>query len=140
MENRINIRVGAFIFDNSMSYVLLHKKINNDFWMLPGGRVECNEVPSDAIKREIKEELGWDTSPEFMFSFENIFEQNQILTHEYDYDYKVITHFIINKEKMFEGLEGEYMLFRWTNLNNINQYNMCINREKQFIKKMIKKR
>jgi 8-oxo-dGTP pyrophosphatase MutT (NUDIX family) len=27
-------------------------------WTLPGGRIEKNENPSDAVRREVKEELG----------------------------------------------------------------------------------
>lgn len=31
-------------------------------WEFPGGKIELNESPEDAIKREIKEELGIDIS------------------------------------------------------------------------------
>jgi ADP-ribose pyrophosphatase YjhB (NUDIX family) len=46
---------GVVIFDNK---VLVHRSILDDFWSLPGGRCEFLEISKDALKREMKEEIG----------------------------------------------------------------------------------
>jgi 8-oxo-dGTP pyrophosphatase MutT (NUDIX family) len=40
------------------SHVLLHRSERDDFWSLPGGRCEMGEPSVDAIRREMREELG----------------------------------------------------------------------------------
>jgi 8-oxo-dGTP diphosphatase len=48
----------AFIFNKDRSKVLLilHKKLQK--WLPPGGHIDPNEYPHDAVVREIKEETG----------------------------------------------------------------------------------
>ncbi|MCM3738578.1 NUDIX domain-containing protein [Bacillus cytotoxicus] len=54
---RTNIRTAGVLIHNE--HVLLHKM--DDFWILPGGAVECNgvdfETTMEALKREYKEGL-----------------------------------------------------------------------------------
>ena len=57
-EGRFNYRVcGIIIHDNK---ILAMHDDRSPFYYLPGGRVHLNETASDAIKREIREELGID--------------------------------------------------------------------------------
>lgn len=51
-----NFRVACIIESNGR--FLLHKKKTDDFWNLLGGRVKLGELCEDAIKREIREEIG----------------------------------------------------------------------------------
>jgi len=58
----IGVSVGAMIL-NDKGEVLLCKRSKNasnerGCWEVPGGAVEFNETLEDAVKREIKEELG----------------------------------------------------------------------------------
>lgn len=53
--------LGAFavIFDQN-DHVLLCHRTDCDLWNLPGGKLEENELPTDAVVREVKEETGYD--------------------------------------------------------------------------------
>lgn len=53
--------VGAVIHDDQSGYLcaLRSKEMSQGgFWEFPGGKVEQGEEPKEALKREIKEELG----------------------------------------------------------------------------------
>jgi len=50
--------VGCFIYDKKKeSFLLVHHK-KQDKWMQPGGHIEINEDPEQAILREVYEETG----------------------------------------------------------------------------------
>ena len=51
--------LGAFavIFDGERRTLLCHRT-DRDVWNLPGGRVEADEAPWDAVVREVEEETG----------------------------------------------------------------------------------
>ena len=57
---RFNARTSAVIYNKDLSKVLLFNVEGRNFYMLPGGRIEELEESIDTIKREIKEEIGWD--------------------------------------------------------------------------------
>lgn len=43
--------------------VLLVRSDKGGHWDIPGGRIHVGERPNDALKREVKEELGLDITP-----------------------------------------------------------------------------
>ncbi len=55
---KTDLVIGAFLFHNSKVLLIHHKKLN--LWLPPGGHIEKDETPDDAVKRELKEELGLD--------------------------------------------------------------------------------
>jgi ADP-ribose pyrophosphatase YjhB (NUDIX family) len=55
-QHRFRYRVAGVAIHEE--HVLLHTMDDADFWILPGGRVELGELSSDALKREMQEELG----------------------------------------------------------------------------------
>lgn len=76
-NNRFNARVAAIIYNKDKTKVLLFKVDDGrDFYMLPGGRIEFNEDSNQAIKREIKEELGWDLDYKLCSIQENFINVN----------------------------------------------------------------
>lgn len=63
-DKRIHVGCGAHIL-NEKNQILLMKRSKNcknqvGCWTVPGGKVEYFETVEDAIKREVKEELGVD--------------------------------------------------------------------------------
>jgi 8-oxo-dGTP pyrophosphatase MutT (NUDIX family) len=55
---RINLRVGGIFIANGQ--VLLNRLEKDDYWFLPGGRVTTGESTDQAIRREVREEIGID--------------------------------------------------------------------------------
>lgn len=53
---RVNLRVGAIVTRGAD--VLLCRLPDQNWWFLPGGRIKTNESSSDALQRELTEEIG----------------------------------------------------------------------------------
>jgi ADP-ribose pyrophosphatase YjhB (NUDIX family) len=54
-DRAFNMRAAAVILHNGQ--VLIHRAVDEDFWTLPGGRVELGEPAAETIRREMQEEL-----------------------------------------------------------------------------------
>ena len=48
----------GFVVHEDKVLLIKHKKL--EFWLPPGGHIEKDELPIEALKREIKEETGLD--------------------------------------------------------------------------------
>jgi ADP-ribose pyrophosphatase YjhB (NUDIX family) len=57
-NNATRIRAAAIIIEKDKILLLAHKKNNNVYWLLPGGGINYGEPLHEALKRELKEELG----------------------------------------------------------------------------------
>jgi len=55
---KTDLVIGGLLIHNNKVLLIYHKKLNS--WLPPGGHIEKNETPDDAVKREFKEELGLD--------------------------------------------------------------------------------
>ena len=91
--------------------------------MLPGGRINYFEDSLNAIKREIKEELGYNLDFKFS-SLQEIFikkENKQIM--QYCFCYKSIYKEEI-KEEIFKSLDDENQYFYWVDIDKLNSYNI----------------
>lgn len=57
MGNKIkHFTASALIIDNDKVLLVYHKKL--DAWLYPGGHIEENENPDEALLREVEEETG----------------------------------------------------------------------------------
>jgi ADP-ribose pyrophosphatase YjhB (NUDIX family) len=72
--------VGVAVHDG---HVLLHRAEVDDFWSLPGGRCELMEPAREALRREMREELGVDVRVErLLWVVENFFQLDGVDHHE----------------------------------------------------------
>lgn len=119
---RFNARTSALIYNKEKNKILLFKIEGRDFYMLPGGRIEELEESTDAIKREIKEELGWENLEfSFLALSEEFVNDKGYNNHQLNIIYKAIYKEHINKLK-FKGLEGDWINFEWADIEKIEQY------------------
>jgi len=51
---------------NKDKVLLIRHSFSPERWSLPGGRVKKNEKPIEAVKRELKEEVGLSVEPELL--------------------------------------------------------------------------
>ncbi len=49
-----------------------------NYWSLPGGHIDPYETVKQAVIREVKEEVGLDIEPEFLFYFDEIIPEREI--------------------------------------------------------------
>jgi len=78
---RFNHRVAAIIIHDGR--VLIHRRVQDDFWALPGGRIELGESSCRSLQREMREELGVDVTVErLLWIMENFFDFDDLAFHE----------------------------------------------------------
>ncbi len=73
--NQIMVKatVGAII-EKDKKVLLTKRKVEpfKNSWCIPGGHIESSESAVEAVKREVKEEVGIDFEPEFFDYFDEI--------------------------------------------------------------------
>lgn len=60
-KRKTQLTVEAVIVHNGRVLMVLHTKLNK--WLFPGGHIDENETPDQAVIREVKEETGLDFTP-----------------------------------------------------------------------------
>ena len=72
---QFTLRVAAVAIHDG--HVLLHRAEGDDFWALPGGRVELLEPAAESLKREMKEEMDATVRVErLLWVVENFFDHH----------------------------------------------------------------
>jgi len=136
-NEKFNFRVAAIILNEEGDKVLIHRKKGNNFWMLPGGRMEMGEDTSTGIQRELKEELEIKEKVAIKYIIEDFFKLGNITYHELCFYYKVninLRKYSLNFSDEFAGVEGENYIFKWININEIDNYDL----KPEFLKEKIK--
>jgi len=128
------LRVSTLIFNEDESKVLLFNVSGRNFYMLPGGKINELEESINAIKREIKEELGWkNLEYNFLGISEEFVNDKGYNNHQIDLIYKGIYKEKIDTEE-FKGLEGDWINFKWIDVNEVSNYNIYPHVAKEMIK------
>lgn len=118
-----NYRVAGVAFRDDE--VLLHKSEPDDFWTLPGGRVEMGESSEAALKRELQEELAVKVEVmRMVLVVENFFEYEHLAYHEVGFYYQMSLPndcLAMTAHERFRGWEGNVVLeFQWFKLSELH--------------------
>ncbi|MBO6558823.1 MAG: NUDIX domain-containing protein [Pseudomonadales bacterium] len=105
--------------------VLLQSSPDDDYWALPGGRVEHGESALESLVREIKEEMDVvATSTRPLWIVDNHFEEFGMVCHELGMycEVTVDPDSYIYSASEFEGVERDKdLIFRWFELAEIGE-------------------
>lgn len=133
-SNIFSYRVVGVVINRNR--VLLQKSVPDDFWFLPGGRCEFLEISSDALIREMIEEIGIKVKiVRPLYFVENFFILNEKNYHEisifylmeFPSDSKIIfenstflrKEYVSNTEKHPFHRKKFNLVFKWFDLNEI---------------------
>jgi ADP-ribose pyrophosphatase YjhB (NUDIX family) len=120
-SKRFNHRVAGVSLRDGR--VLLHRAETEDFWTLPGGRVELLEPSAEALRREMQEELGIEVEVErLLWVVENFFEYDKKAYHELAFYFLVSfpANSPLYDKPAFQGNEeGVRLLFQWFPLDTL---------------------
>ena len=109
------LKVTIGIIENSSDEILLsnreNKKIFNDHWEFPGGKLQDRELPEEALVRELNEELG--IAPIKFFHIDNI------KYHYADYTIELIPFVIKQYSGVITSKEGQAL--KWVSIEQLSQ-------------------
>ena len=123
-SHRFHLRAGAVALENE--HVLLHRLEGEDFWALPGGRVEAGEQAEHTIVREFIEELGVRVRCNQMLGVgENFFEYDGEPHHEIGLYFSATLAAdtpLRDKGSVHIGVEGNcHLEFKWFPLSQLRE-------------------
>ena len=117
-ENKFNFRVAVLI--ENKGRILLSN--SGDFWNMIGGRVHIGESTLEAVKRELKEELGIEVVglkcinvSENFFKWMGKNQQELLFVYKVDLDNK----YEITKKDTFKCLDSDE-IFEWHKIEDID--------------------
>ncbi|MFD1177818.1 NUDIX hydrolase [Paenibacillus puldeungensis] len=136
-RDKFNFRVVGIVIHNDR--ILLHTTLKDDFWTLPGGRVEFQESTDKTLVREIKEELDIDIKIDrLIFINEDFFEYDDLNYHEIGFYYLFSFpegHEIVGMNGEFNGIEdGGRLIFKWFHIQELQNIEVYPERLKEDLK------
>ena len=118
-HKKLQLVVSIALIDNSDQILISKrpaKKHLSGYWEFPGGKVEKNETPENAIIREVKEELNIDISNKCIapLSFS-----------EFDYkNFQLLLLLYVCRRWEGEPKSMEKNEFKWVKANMLRQFKM----------------
>jgi ADP-ribose pyrophosphatase YjhB (NUDIX family) len=121
-KGRFNHRAAGVLIDDG--HVLLHRLETDDFWALPGGRIEFMENSKETIKREMQEEIGIEVQVgRLLFVVENYFDHQDKPFHEVAFYFLLTADKslpIFRKDVEHAGDEfGKRLIYKWFRLEDL---------------------
>jgi 8-oxo-dGTP pyrophosphatase MutT (NUDIX family) len=107
-----NIGCGALIYSKSTKrylFLLRNQKRHAGSWGLVGGGVEPNEIPSEALIREISEEIG-------KIEFTKIIPLEKFTAENKNFEYH--TYLITVDNEFVPTLNDEHRGYAWTSIDD----------------------
>jgi 8-oxo-dGTP pyrophosphatase MutT (NUDIX family) len=116
---RFNFRVAGVAYAGGR--VLLQRVAGIDFWFLPGGRVEMLESAQEALRREIREELGIEASiGRLLWVAENFFAMGGYQYHELGLYFAMDLPSSVDHDEEFAAFDPSAELrMRWLPLDDL---------------------
>lgn len=120
---RFQCRAAAIIFHNGK--LLLHRLATDNYWALPGGRVNLNEFSQATLIRELFEEIGAQIfAQNLAFVSEGNFNLDSKTFHEIGFYY--VCEFAPNQPQFFkdefDGMECDKILkYKWFDISHLSQ-------------------
>jgi 8-oxo-dGTP pyrophosphatase MutT (NUDIX family) len=121
---QLNCRAVAIIEYNGK--ILFQKRMQDNFWALPGGKIRIGETTEMSIRRELEEELGLKN-----FSIKNVCTISEYFFtfgtdkyHQYIFGHKVMVepNEWIYKRQQFNGIEeNENLMFKWLDIDKLDK-------------------
>jgi ADP-ribose pyrophosphatase YjhB (NUDIX family) len=124
---RFQVRAAAIVIH--AGHLLVHRAPGDDYWALPGGRVEVGEAASATVVREMMEELGEEVAcNQLLHVAENFFDLAGQRNHEIGFYFLVSLPEIsryLDKTQTYWGMEDHVALeFRWIALTELAAVNL----------------
>ncbi|KQU81681.1 hypothetical protein ASE08_24635 [Rhizobacter sp. Root16D2] len=126
-SHRFHLRAAAIVVRGDD--VLLHRAEGDDFWALPGGRVESGEEAVTAVARELHEELGLVIQPgPLVLLVENFFVHGGERQHEVGLYFTAEAQGgspVLAGPGPYRGVEGSReLIFAWFPRSALNQVDL----------------
>jgi 8-oxo-dGTP pyrophosphatase MutT (NUDIX family) len=104
--------------------LLMHRDVRDDFWALPGGRIEFGESAGATLARELEEELGVTAEVgRLLWVVENFFTFRGVEFHEISFYFHVSLpedSMVKAHSEPFEGDEnGVPLVFEWYRIDEL---------------------
>lgn len=125
-DYKFHFRVVAVIEQNGK--ILIQHIDNTEYWVLPGGHVMYGETSLEALKREVKEEIGIDINPQDckLFCFhENFYMKGKQLQHWLE-NYFIVKPQNPLPQKSWETEENDkgvlkHLQFKWVTRDELKE-------------------
>ncbi len=108
-------------------YVLLTKADQDDYWILPGGKVELSEDTRTTLRRELVEETGYEAEiKDLLWIVENFFHLDETHYHELAFVYAIAPTdpAILDDSWSHQTTDGDVRIeLRWFELDKLEAVN-----------------